>query len=230
MRRPHCVWSRRLSSLYLRSNLRCKSQVVSYVPTRGHVARVWWVIPSIHVLSCWRRRRYLPAQLDTARSIYPSLSSPMLLWTCLSSQIREIFRLHGAGVIDIKTRAALPIRVDVLNYEVCRHGRTWSPMSVCGPDIAIGCLAWVYGGRRWCHLEDGDGMSDEIWDVLCSDSFWRQGRLVRLSIWRTPRMSYASLCPMRTLDVSVSLNLSRTLSRFGRPLVWVWLWESWLSQ
>lgn len=29
-------------------------------------------------------------------------------------------RLPGTGVFDIKTRAALPIRLDLLNYEVCR--------------------------------------------------------------------------------------------------------------
>ena len=28
-------------------------------------------------------------------------------------------RLPGSGVFDIKTRAALPIRLDMMNYEVC---------------------------------------------------------------------------------------------------------------
>jgi hypothetical protein len=30
-------------------------------------------------------------------------------------------RLPGTGVFDIKTRAALPIRMDLMNHEVCCH-------------------------------------------------------------------------------------------------------------
>ena len=36
-------------------------------------------------------------------------------------------RLPGTGVFDIKTRAALPIRMDIMNYEVC-HNRTVSKL------------------------------------------------------------------------------------------------------
>jgi len=38
-------------------------------------------------------------------------------------------RLPGTGVFDIKTRAAVPIRLDILNYEVrvSRHSLSSSP-------------------------------------------------------------------------------------------------------